>query len=162
MEKGKKACTLLLGALRLMSMAATLSATIVTITSRERVIVFNFPVDAKYHYTPSLKFFAIANGIGSVYSLAVLFIPATKLRRLVVAFDVVITMLLTASASAALAVGHVARKGDSHAGWIPICGQVPKFCDHVLAALILGFCGVFIYMFLLLHAIHTFIKPILL
>nr|GMD60601.1 uncharacterized protein LOC109189836 [Ipomoea batatas] len=43
------------------------------------------------------------------------------------------------SISTCLALGQLGEKGNSHAGWLPICGQVPKFCDHVGGAMIPGF-----------------------
>lgn len=60
-------------------------------------------------------------------------------------------MLLISSVSAALAIAHVGKKGNSHAGWLPICGQVPKFCDHTAGALIAGCVAVIIYLVLLLY-----------
>lgn len=100
------------------------------------------------------RFFVIAKAIGGVYSLVLLFIPTTILRRLFLALDMVVTMLLAVSVAAAVAVGEVGRNGDYHAGWPPICDQVPKFCNHVMGALILGFFGVCVHIFLLLHAIQ--------
>lgn len=76
--------------------------------------------------------------------------------------DQVFSMLLTSSISAALAIAQVGKKGNSHAGWPPICGQVPKYCDHVSGSLIAGFIGVLIYMLLLLQAIHSVLDPLLL
>lgn len=74
----------------------------------------------------------------------------------------VVTMLLTAAVSAAAAIGYVGKKGNSHTGWLPVCNQFPKFCNHVTGALVLGFCGVLVYMFILLSAIHMVLNPLLL
>jgi uncharacterized protein (TIGR01569 family) len=71
-------------------------------------------------------------------------------------------MLLTSSVSAALAIAQVGKKGNSSAGWLPICGQVQNYCDHVKGALIAGFIGVIIYMILLLCSIHSALDPLLL
>lgn len=71
-------------------------------------------------------------------------------------------MLLTAGISAAAAIAYVGKKGNSHSGWLPVCNQFPKFCNHVTAALALGFCGALVYMFILLSAIHTVLNPLLL
>lgn len=70
-------------------------------------------------------------------------------------------MLLVSSISAALAIAHVGKKGNSHAGWLPICGQVPKYCDQVTGALAAGFVGLITYTILLLYAIHTVLNPFL-
>lgn len=63
-------------------------------------------------------------------------------------------LLLTSSISAALAIAEVGKKGNSHAGWLPVCGQVHKFCDHVKGALISGFSAAVLYLVLLLYSIH--------
>ncbi|KAG9447821.1 hypothetical protein H6P81_013949 [Aristolochia fimbriata] len=149
--------------LRLLAVAVTVCAAVVMITSSQSSSLFGIPVQAKYQYEPAFKFFVIANAIGSVYSFLVLFLPPkSMLWRLVVALDVVITMLLTSSISAAAAIAYLGKKGNIRAGWLPICGQFPKFCDQGMAALILGLGGVLIYMALLLYAIHTVINPLLL
>lgn len=70
-------------------------------------------------------------------------------------------MLLTSSVSAALAIGQVGKKGNSNAGWLPICGQVPKYCNQVTGALAAGFVAVITYAVLLLYAIHAVLNPLL-
>lgn len=70
-------------------------------------------------------------------------------------------MLLTSSISAALAIAQVGKKGNANAGWLPICGQVPKYCHQVTGALAAGFIGVVIHMLLLLYSIHTVLNPLL-
>lgn len=61
-------------------------------------------------------------------------------------------MLLSSSVSAALAIAQVGKKGNSHAGWLPICGQVPKFCDHVSGALVASSAAAIIYFLLILFS----------
>lgn len=69
------------------------------------------------------------------------------------------TLLLTSSISVALAIADVGKKGNSHAGWLPVCGQVPEFCDHVTGALIAGFSAAVLYLVLLLFSIHAVLNP---
>ncbi|KAB1209937.1 hypothetical protein CJ030_MR6G028579 [Morella rubra] len=159
MVKTKRLCLLLL---RLLAFGSTLSAAIVMATSHEKTNFFAVSVEAKYSNTPAFKYFVIANGIVSAYGLLVLFLPPESLLwRLVIALDVVFTMLLTSSISAALAIAQVGKNGNSYAGWLPICGQVPKYCDQVKGALIAGFIGVIIYTVLLLYSIHDVLDPLL-
>lgn len=66
--------------------------------------------------------------------------------------------LLESSISACLAIGLVGKHGNSHAGWLPICGQVPKFCDHVTLAIIAGFVAVITYFLILVCSIHNLIN----
>ncbi|KAJ7948310.1 CASP-like protein [Quillaja saponaria] len=160
MAKAKRICILLL---RFLAFAATLSAVIVMATSHQNASFFAVSFEVKYTNSPSFKYFVIANAIVTVYGFLVLFLPSeSPLWRLVVALDLVFTMLLTSSISAALAIAYVGKKGNTYAGWLPICGQVPKYCDQVTGALAVGFVGVITYMLLLLYSIHTVLDPLLL
>ncbi|KAK9267316.1 hypothetical protein L1049_009739 [Liquidambar formosana] len=157
MTKAKRICTLLL---RLLALAATIIAIIIMVTSRDSAKILNMKFNAKYSNTPAFKYFVIANAVVSIYSLMVLFLPSkNSLWHLVLVLDVVITMLLTSAISAALAIAYVGKKGNSHAGWLPICGQFPKFCNHVGGALIAGFVAALAYMVLLLYSLHTVVGP---
>ncbi|XP_052201991.1 CASP-like protein 1C1 [Diospyros lotus] len=145
--------------LRLTAMAATISATIVMATSHDSSTVLNLKFDAKYTNSPTFKFFVISNAIASGYTLITLFLPSkSSFWRLVLVLDLVILCLLVSSISAALAIGYVGKKGNSHAGWLPICNQVPKFCDHVTGALFSGFAAAIIYFLLLLYSLHNVIN----
>lgn len=103
----------------------------------------------------------IAEAIATGYGLIVLFLSSRRsVDRLVVILDVVIALLLTSSISAALAVSQIGKKGDTHAGWLPVCDQVPKFCDHVTGALIAGFVAAIVYLVLNLYSLHVFLSPL--
>ncbi|XP_057954940.1 CASP-like protein 1C1 isoform X1 [Malania oleifera] len=159
MAKPRRVCSLLL---RILALGATVSATILMVTSHQTVNYLTIPFEAKYSNSPAFMYFVIANAIVSVYGLLVLFLPSeSQLWRLVVALDVVFGMLLASSVSAALAVAYVGKKGNSHAGWQPICDQVHKYCDHVTAALATGFIGLILYVLLLLYSVHAVLNPLL-
>lgn len=64
-----------------------------------------------------------------------------------------ITALLSASIGAALAIAEVGKKGNTHAGWLPICDQVEKYCHRVEIGLITGFIGVIVYLIILLYKV---------
>lgn len=148
--------------LRVIAILTTFSATIVMITSHERVRLNEVSYEAKYSDMPTFKFFVIANAIVCIYGLLVLCLPSKSLLwGLIVALDMVLTMLLTSSISAALAIGQVEKNGNSLAGWLPVCGQVPKFCDQITGALAVSSIGVIIYMLLILYAIHNALDPLL-
>ncbi|OMO76426.1 hypothetical protein CCACVL1_15666 [Corchorus capsularis] len=134
MAKTKRIITILL---RLLALGACISATVVMITSHDSADVLNMKFSAKYTNTPTFKYYVIAEAIAAGYSLIVLFLSSKSLCwRLIVISDVVMAMLLTSSISAALAIAQVGKKGNTHAGWLPVCDQVPKFCDHVTGALV--------------------------
>ncbi|XP_021294873.1 CASP-like protein 1C1 [Herrania umbratica] len=147
--------------LRLLALGATLSATVVMVTSHDSADVLNLKFSAKYTNSPTFKYYVIAEAIASGYSLIVLFLSSKSLVwRLIVILDVVIAMLLTSSISAALAIAQIGKKGNSHAGWLPICGQVPKFCDHVTGALVAGFVAAIVYLVLNLYSLHAVLSPL--
>lgn len=64
-------------------------------------------------------------------------------------------MVLTGAAAAAAAISALGKNGNSHAGWQPICGLVPTFCDHVTGALACGFVAVVLHLLVVLHSIYT-------
>ncbi|KAK9131773.1 hypothetical protein Scep_011301 [Stephania cephalantha] len=144
--------------LRLLALGASLAATIVTVTNHQTIYILNFSFDAKYSYAPAFVFYMIANAIVAGYSLVVLFIPkGCKLWSLILALDVVMAMLLSSSISAAGAIGYVAKKGNSHIGWVAICEQFSKFCNHGTGAIAAGVFGAIIYLVIVLKSIHAII-----
>ncbi|XP_020581638.1 CASP-like protein 1C1 [Phalaenopsis equestris] len=159
MVKIYRACTILL---RLMAMAAVITAAVVMATSRETTTYFNLTLKADFTQTPSFKFFLVANCIAALYSIFALFAPSAGLvSRWVIVFDVTIAMLLTSAMAAALAIAQVGKKGNVHAGWLPICDQVPKYCNHVMGALISGFVGLLFYTLIVFYTISTELNPLL-
>ncbi|KAI9377706.1 hypothetical protein POPTR_019G100300v4 [Populus trichocarpa] len=159
MMKPKRLLSLLL---RLIAVGATLAAVIIMATSHEKGTFFAVSYEAKYTDTPAFKYFVIANAIVTVYGFLVLFhLPGSPLWRLVLALDLVFTMLLISSISAALAVAQVGKNGNSRAGWLPVCGQVTKYCNQVTGALVAGLIALITYIILLLHSIYTFLNPLL-
>ncbi|KAI4333964.1 hypothetical protein L6164_018710 [Bauhinia variegata] len=160
MAKTWRICLLLL---RFLAFSATLASVIVVTTSHERVSFLTISIEAKYTNSAAFKYFVIAYSIVTVYGFLVLFLPQESLLwRLVVALDLVFTVLLISSISAALAIAQVGKKGNDYAGWLPICGQVPKYCDRVTGGLAAGLIAVITYIVLLLHSIHTVLDPLLL
>lgn len=154
MAKTKRLCILLL---RLLAFGATLSAAVVMAKNDEKIVLYSLPFEASYKNSPAFKYFVVANAIGSVYSALALFVPpASLVGQSLVALDAVMAMLLTSSMSAAMAIAYVGKKGNLNAGWQPICGEVSKFCDHVMGAIIASIMGVVIYMTLFfLHFIWS-------
>lgn len=69
-------------------------------------------------------------------------------------------MLLCSSISSALSIAQVGKEGNSHAGWLPICSQVPKFCDRVTGALVAGFIAAIIYVILILSYVHILVPHV--
>ncbi|ONI10424.1 hypothetical protein PRUPE_4G046800 [Prunus persica] len=158
MTKIRKIFTFLL---RLLALAATLSATIVMVTSHDSTNVLNLTFKAKYSNSPAFMYFVIVEAIVSGYNLMILFLALKgSLWRMVIILDVVVALLLTSSMSAALAIAQVGKKGNTHAGWLPICGQVHKFCNHVTGALVAGIIAAALYFLLILYTLYTVLNPL--
>uniref|UniRef100_A0A1D1XVF0 CASP-like protein n=1 Tax=Anthurium amnicola TaxID=1678845 RepID=A0A1D1XVF0_9ARAE len=148
--------------LRILALAATLSSALVMATSHQTTTIFNLTLEAKFQYMPAFKVLVYVNSAVTVYSLLVLFIPPTSsLSRIVVPLDALIAMLLTGTLAAAASVSYTGKKGNPHAGWLPICDQVSDFCNQVMGSLVCAFVGVLVYTSLLLYTIQTVINPLL-
>ncbi|XP_020202452.1 CASP-like protein 1C2 [Cajanus cajan] len=160
MAKTKRVLALFL---RFLAIGATIAAVIVMVTSHESSQVLDLTFTAKYSDDKAFKYFVIAEAIACAYSLIVLFTCSqSSLARLILILDVVIAMVLSSSVSAAVAIAHVGKKGNSHAGWLPICGQVPKFCDHVTGALVAAFAAAIIYFLLIFSTLYSAQNPLFL
>ncbi|XP_068322465.1 CASP-like protein 1C2 [Pyrus communis] len=147
--------------LRLLALAATVSATIVMVTSHDSTRVLNLTFKAKFSDSSTFMYFVIVEAIVSGYNLIILLLSSKgSLWRIVVILDVVAALLLTSSMSAALAIGQVAKKGNTHAGWLPICGQVSKFCNHVNGALVAGILAAIFYYVLNLFTLYNALNPL--
>ncbi|KAK8913911.1 hypothetical protein KSP39_PZI024211 [Platanthera zijinensis] len=142
--------------LRILAMAAAISAAVVMATGRQTTTFFNLTLKAEFSQTPSFIFFVIAYAIASLYSLLALFIQPTSLfSRWVGVFDVIISMLMTAAMGAAVAIAQVGKKGNKHAGWLPICEEVSKYCNQIMGALISGTVGLLLHNIIVFHTIIT-------
>ncbi|XP_071738934.1 CASP-like protein 1C2 [Rutidosis leptorrhynchoides] len=141
--------------LRLVALVATFVAIIVMVTSHDSAKVLGMTFQAKYNNSPTLKYFVIVSIITTVYSLLALFVPPKKLRRHVLVLDMIVMSFLISSFSAAVGVGQLGKQGNTHAGWLPICDQVPKFCHHVTISLVAGFVAVIVYFLLLLYSLNN-------
>uniref|UniRef100_A0A7N0TJN1 CASP-like protein n=1 Tax=Kalanchoe fedtschenkoi TaxID=63787 RepID=A0A7N0TJN1_KALFE len=142
--------------LRIAALVSTLTAAIIMATSHETVSFFTIQFEAKYSDVPSFKYFVANNILAGLYSFGALFIPQEGLvGKVLIALDVVFTMLLTSSLSASLAIAEVGKRGNSRAGWLPICKQVPNYCERSGGALAAGFISVFIFMLTMVFSAYS-------
>ncbi|KAL5220826.1 hypothetical protein ABZP36_025539 [Zizania latifolia] len=156
MGKGKSPRRIVTAVLRLAAAAAAAVAAVVMATSHQTIVLFGMEVQANFRYTPSLVFFVAGNAAVSVCTMVLLLVPAAApslAARLVLMVDVVLGVVLVAAAASAGAISDLGKNGNSHAGWMPICEQVPAFCDRAKAALIAGFVAVLLYSLLLMNSI---------
>ncbi|KAE9467619.1 hypothetical protein C3L33_00492, partial [Rhododendron williamsianum] len=104
--------------LRLLGAAASLSAALVTITSKQTVILYGVQIDAQYTYS-----------------------SAFTLKQAV-------TTLLMAACAAATAIGFVGKFGNSHVGWMAICNDFGRFCDRIIIAVTLSYLAFLVHLLL--------------
>ncbi|CAI0468678.1 unnamed protein product [Linum tenue] len=158
MAKIRKAVTVIL---RLIALAATVVAVVIMVTSKETAHVLNLTFTAKFTHTPAFKYYVVAEAIAGVYTIVALLLSSRSLlARLILILDVVVAMVLTSSISAALAIAQVGKHGNSHAGWLPICGQVPHYCDKLIISLVAGFVAALVYLLLLVYTLRAALSPV--
>jgi uncharacterized protein (TIGR01569 family) len=147
--------------LRLAAAGAAAAAAIIMVTSHETTSFFGIEMEAKYSYTPSFVFFVVAFAVAFAYSLLVLLVrPGSTPSRLVLLSDVIVGMLLVGAVAAAGAISDIGRNGNTHAGWLPICGQVRAYCGHVMGALIAGFVSLVVYFLIIMYSLHAVAEPL--
>ncbi|XP_076889738.1 CASP-like protein 1F1 [Bidens hawaiensis] len=142
--------------LRITAAATSLTAACLMFNSRQSKVLYGTPLDARYTYTPALKFFTVMNVVVcalSVLSLLSVFMLVRKFSSSVNYFylflhDLLIMVLLAGGIGAATTVAQVGKYGNSYAGWMPICDNFGKFCHKVAPSLILGYLCLFCYLVL--------------
>ncbi|KAL0277952.1 UNVERIFIED_CONTAM: CASP-like protein 1F1 [Sesamum radiatum] len=60
--------------LRILAAAVTLAATSITLTNKQTAVIYGIQIDARYSYSPALKFFAYANLIACAFAVLSLFL----------------------------------------------------------------------------------------
>ncbi|CAN1129550.1 CASP-like protein 1C3 [Linum perenne] len=158
MEKVRK---VVMAVMRLLALAATVVAVVIMVTSKETAHVLNLTFTAKYTNTPAFKYYVVAEAIGAAYTLVALLMSSKSLFwRLIIILDMVVALLLTSSISAAVAIAQVGKHGNTHAGWLPICGQVPHFCDKLTISLVAGFVAAIVQALLLVYSLRAALSPV--
>ncbi|KAF8649534.1 hypothetical protein HU200_064291 [Digitaria exilis] len=117
--------------------AAAGIAAIVMATSHQTISLLGMQLEAKFQHTPSLvpddlaaclcRFFVVANVLACAYSL----LPRREIRPHGRCGMLLVKAKLLLPSSTAGAISDLGKNGNDHAGWLPICGLVHTFCDHV-------------------------------
>ncbi|OMO77864.1 hypothetical protein CCACVL1_14760 [Corchorus capsularis] len=155
--------------LRFMGLLLTLVAAIVTGLDKETQTIsvsisknlptLHVPVTAKWQYMSATVYFLISNAIACSYTLASLVASMSvrtskdKTGILVVIFDLTIMAFLFSANGAAIAVGVLARDGNSHVQWNKVCNMFGGFCRQMTAAIILSLVGSLVFFWLVALAI---------
>ncbi|XP_042016695.1 CASP-like protein 1F2 [Salvia splendens] len=141
--------------LRIFAAAATLAAAWIMLTAKQTSVVFGIQVDARYSYSPAFKFFAYTNLIVFAFTILSLFFAYVGKKAVdpvyffyIFLHDLMVTVLLMAACAAATAVGYVGKYGNSHAGWVEICGYLGEFCRKATAASSISYFALVVYLIL--------------
>ncbi|KAL0322373.1 UNVERIFIED_CONTAM: CASP-like protein 1F1 [Sesamum calycinum] len=146
--------------LRILAAAVTLAATSITLTNKQTAVIYGIQIDARYSYSPALKFFAYANLIACAFAVLSLFL-ALILRNKAVDSTYYFYMflhdlrcwtgyddLVDGWMRCGNGSGLCGKYGDRHAGWMAVCGYFEEFCNRGTAASSLSYFG-FLFYFIL-------------
>ncbi|PIN04033.1 hypothetical protein CDL12_23438 [Handroanthus impetiginosus] len=116
--------------LRFLALGLSLAAAVVLGVNKETTTVpvslvpgmppVNVPVTAKWHYLSAFVFFVVANAIACVHAAISLVLTLANgsgkkgISMVIIFFDLVIVALLFSGVGAALAIGLMGYKGNSH------------------------------------------------
>ncbi|XP_068661075.1 CASP-like protein 1D1 [Aristolochia californica] len=139
--------------LRFLVFASTLTAFLVLVTSKQSEIV-TIPVlllqtvrSAKFQHSPAFIYLVVAMCVACAYSILTIatsissiFKPSrpSKSLMLLVFFDALMAGIVASATGAAGGVAYIGLKGNSHVGWVKICGTFDKFCKHVGSSIALA------------------------
>ncbi|PON77208.1 Casparian strip membrane protein [Parasponia andersonii] len=154
-----KTQNLFLGAqifLRVLALAVTLAASWIVLTSKQTILILGMAFDARYSYSPAMKFFAMANGIACAFSAISLFFVSFLRRHFfnpnhyffLFLHDLLVLLLVLAGCAAATTIGYVGQYGNNHSGWSPICDHFQKYCKRVTASVAFSYLSVMFFLML--------------
>ncbi|KAK8623855.1 hypothetical protein V6N13_065217 [Hibiscus sabdariffa] len=144
---------------RVLAVLRTLGAAIIIgVNKQTKFLPLQFspafpPVDvaakAKWHYLSALVYLLVANIAASAYAaISTLVVLATRSAAIgfgqtIIVFDVSIVGLLFSAKGAALAVGIIGYKGNSHLQWNKVCIFFDSFCDRIAISIVLSLAASF-------------------
>ncbi|GAB4843565.1 hypothetical protein Ancab_013530 [Ancistrocladus abbreviatus] len=149
--------------LRFLAMLLTLAAALLlgldkqtkTVAASFGTITLNVPATAKSSYLSAFMYFVAVNSIACAFAaLSILFLLANKgskasmLALLTVLGDMIMVGLLFSGNGAAIAIGLMGKKGNTHLQWKAVCSVFGKFCDIVMVAFVLSLLGSVVYLLL--------------
>ncbi|XP_027165387.1 CASP-like protein 1E2 [Coffea eugenioides] len=154
--------------LRFLAFASTLVAAIVLGVDKQTKLVsmtvvstlppITVPVTAKWHYMSAFVYFVVANVVACAYAaLSLLLVLGNRgakkgLALMIITLDLVMVALLFSGGGAALAVGLIGYRGNSHVQWNKVCNVFGRFCNQVAGAIGVSLLGSAAFLLLVLLA----------
>ncbi|CAH8304306.1 unnamed protein product [Eruca vesicaria subsp. sativa] len=139
--------------MRVLAIGTALTSMGLMITNHELASVYGINFEAQYDYSSAFRYLVYAEIAISGMTIFTLVWACLAVRRrgLVFAlffFDLLTTLTAISAFSAAMSDGYIGKYGNTHAGWLPICGYVHNYCNRVTLSLALSFAS-FILLFIL-------------
>ncbi|XP_030975821.1 CASP-like protein 1D1 [Quercus lobata] len=158
-------CFVLDVTLRVLLFAAALTAVVVMVTSDQTKFFAPLGIPkAKFKHYPAFVYFVAALSVAGLYSiittlasLSVIWKPnlSTKLLLHFVFWDVLILGLVASATGTAGGVAYVGLKGNKHVGWIKICNNYDKFCQHLAGSLAVSLFASFVLVLLVWLSVYS-------
>ncbi|KAJ8766351.1 hypothetical protein K2173_022410 [Erythroxylum novogranatense] len=153
--------------LRVLAFALTLTSAIVLGVNKQTKVVsvklvdtlpaVNVPVVAKWHYLSAFVYLVVANAVACSYAALSTIISLNRKKGWCVPFIAILDSLMVAmlfsADGAAVAIGIMGYKGNSHVRWNKVCNNFGRFCGQVAAAAALSLLGSIV--FVLIVALTT-------
>lgn len=107
------------------------------------------------------RYFVVANAIASGYAVLSLLVTIGArtgpkgLALGITILDVIIVALLFSGNGAAMTMGLLGYKGNSHVGWNEVCNTFEKFCHNVMVAILVSMIGSVLFVLLVARSIFN-------
>ena len=104
------------------------------------------------------RYFVVANVVACAYAaLSLLLVLGNRgakkgLALMIITLDLVMVALLFSGGGAALAVGLIGYRGNSHVQWNKVCNVFGRFCNQVAGAIVVSLLGSAAFLLLVLLA----------
>ncbi|XP_039061239.1 CASP-like protein 1E1, partial [Hibiscus syriacus] len=147
--------------LRVLALLLTVAAAIIVgVNKQTKFVSVQFtpafpPVDGaakvKWHYFSALVYLMVANIAACAYAaISTLIVLATRTAAIgfaqtIIIFDVTVVGLLFSANGAALVVGIIGYKGNSHLQWNKVCNVLDSFCDRIAISIVLSLVASFAF-----------------
>ncbi|XP_022749027.1 CASP-like protein 1E1 [Durio zibethinus] len=173
-SKGSRTVSICELILRVLALLLTLAAAIVLGLGKQTKVVpiqitptsplINVAVHAKWHYLSAFVYSMVSNIIASLYAaISILILLGTRygkreLSQIIIVLDLLMVALLFSANGAAMAIGLMGYKGNSHVQWNKVCNVFERFCHQVAISIVLSLVGSLVFMALVALAALTLHK----
>ncbi|XP_039037687.1 CASP-like protein 1D1 [Hibiscus syriacus] len=160
--------------LRVLLFAASVSAVVVMVTSKQSEMVpvpgfppnIRVPFSAKFNHSPAFIYFVAALSLTGLYSIITTLASISASRKaksillLFALLDVVFVGIVASATGAAGGVAYIGLRGNNHVRWNKICNTFDTFCRHIGSAVALSLFAAILLVFLSMISTFTLYRKI--